>query len=1174
MNNIETGNVEYVGGLRPEYRSYERQKCFVGHSCEAEWRDDILSACADVLPRLGLEPWYAADHFDPTKPLRDKVVELVANARYGIYDLSSWQDKSDEWHLPRNVFIELGMAIVLNRPALLLRHTSNKALSLPACLQGVELLEFAGEMTLKRALEERLPQWLDIPPDRDWLNRFCIFGNRVCDFREAHPRTRQWGHETLRCHISDGLHKKHTSFQKAEQEEIRGAFEEVLNRYSDLKFDHLDELTLTDGYQFILCSLCQIVRSTPFAVYRILPHTTAKVSITIGMSIALETLFEYDIPKVLLVRQEQDVPSLLRGYEVIEAINSSEVKRKLKSIIPAVMQKVRETAWKPRPLPFVEVLAFGVELTSGYVSEEVNASPGIVPFQAPPLPVHFIARVEELEALKSQLMDVNGQLVLTSLQGMGGIGKTTLVTALAHDPEIQGATPDGVLWASLGSSPDPMVFLANWLQAFEHDPSVISTLESSSALLRSILQDKACLIVLDDLRKAEDATPLLVGGPSCRTIITTRYANVAEDLEARIFHIGVLSEETALEFIVQTLGRRLETDELPKARQIIRQCGGLPLALTLALAQIAKGEDWDRLLLELENVELGAVDLDSPGHTIQKSFHASVELSYTQLMVDEQSFFRVIGVFPEDFSFSVEEAAIIGACSEDEARKLLRRLMSMSLVENIASTGDYQLHPLLRNYAIQKLHEAGEWNTMNTRYSEALRPSLLHLMANFESALWDLVDRALLSRYGPDWETQLRLGRSRGRFTLGQILELVKAQRDIFEPLFSTSEAYETLVTSEREIIATRNTLAHSVPGSDATEMQRVQELVEWLLPMIREALGAIQSEVDLSSLYCFVIMPSAREFEPVFQAIRLAVEESTDYRCLRADSSITKETTEKRVQQLINGATLVIADTSTRNPNVMTEVEAARRVGKRLVIISQSHEDAPDVMSLPRVSYTMSDRGLASLQSDLARVLTTVTHTGVGLSGLPADLLAKCRTVLVKCLEFQSYRTLRATFVTRELSPFRSDLPSATNSADLVDQLLAYMLPKHLSDGRPLLPVFLATLHDRRTTGDALRDELETLRLEVGQELDAPTNQNGQREADSQRVESTTYSPEQLRYLAKLVGSYNTTDRMDLAQSLGLYLSALPRDKQMMSQEIVLRTHRSGRLDELILRLQMDEKL
>jgi hypothetical protein len=63
----------------------------------------------------------------------------------------------------------------------------------------------------------------------------------------------------------------------------------------------------------LLCSHCQTVRSTPFAIYRIQPYTPAEVFISIGISIALEPLFEYDIPKVVLVRTEQELPSLREG---------------------------------------------------------------------------------------------------------------------------------------------------------------------------------------------------------------------------------------------------------------------------------------------------------------------------------------------------------------------------------------------------------------------------------------------------------------------------------------------------------------------------------------------------------------------------------------------------------------------------------------------------------------------------------------------------------------------------------------------------------------------------------------------------------------------------------------------------------------------------------------------
>jgi hypothetical protein len=37
--------------------------------------------------------------------------------------------------------------------------------------------------------------------------------------------------------------------------------------------------------------------------------------------------------------------------------------------------------------------------------------------------------------------------------GAGGYGKTTLAKALAHDPDIQDAYFDGILWAELGEKP-------------------------------------------------------------------------------------------------------------------------------------------------------------------------------------------------------------------------------------------------------------------------------------------------------------------------------------------------------------------------------------------------------------------------------------------------------------------------------------------------------------------------------------------------------------------------------------------------------------------------------------------------------------------------------------------------------------------------------------------------
>jgi len=42
--------------LHPEYRDYDRQKCFVAHSLGAEWSEDLKRACESALPQFNPDP--------------------------------------------------------------------------------------------------------------------------------------------------------------------------------------------------------------------------------------------------------------------------------------------------------------------------------------------------------------------------------------------------------------------------------------------------------------------------------------------------------------------------------------------------------------------------------------------------------------------------------------------------------------------------------------------------------------------------------------------------------------------------------------------------------------------------------------------------------------------------------------------------------------------------------------------------------------------------------------------------------------------------------------------------------------------------------------------------------------------------------------------------------------
>jgi DNA-binding NarL/FixJ family response regulator/putative methionine-R-sulfoxide reductase with GAF domain len=368
---METEESKSTSKLNPQYASYERQKCFIGYSEQAAWAIDFLDACKSVLeqPGVDLEPDYAHKHLKPGITLREKALELIANTRMGIYDVSYWPGQSDTWHQPRNVFIELGMAIALNRPVLLVRHSSNKAIKLPSFLEGAtgSILEFSGLSTLKHRLETNLPKWIDEPPEKAWWARFCYFGNRLCNYREVYPRALQWGSKRLLCHISDGA--------DIDQADFRSLVEEVLERFDEVEYAYLDQLSIAEGYTFLLCSYCQTARTTPFAIYRITPNTPPETFVTIGMSIAIERQFGSKILKILLTENTEEVPALLSGYDVVVARNDKERKERLLEFLPEVLAEVRRSALNPVLLPFLEHIPLADDrspITDGVVGSRTH----------------------------------------------------------------------------------------------------------------------------------------------------------------------------------------------------------------------------------------------------------------------------------------------------------------------------------------------------------------------------------------------------------------------------------------------------------------------------------------------------------------------------------------------------------------------------------------------------------------------------------------------------------------------------------------------------------------------------------------------------------------------------------------------------------------------------------
>src|SRR5690606_8020520 len=122
--------------------------------------------------------------------------------------------------------------------------------------------------------------------------------------------------------------------------------------------------------------------------------------------------------------------------------------------------------------------------------------------------------------------------------------------------------------------------------------------------------------------------PLLPGTPSCRVLVTSRQPLSGLD-GVRQLHLDVLPEPEAITVLARTIGAERVAAEPAAAAELVRRCGGLPLALRIAAARLAARPAWplaelaQRLADEQRRLdELRVADAD---------VRVSIDVSYRQL---------------------------------------------------------------------------------------------------------------------------------------------------------------------------------------------------------------------------------------------------------------------------------------------------------------------------------------------------------------------------------------------------------------------------------------------------------------------------------------------------------------------------------------------------------------
>ncbi|XP_034899408.1 probable disease resistance protein At4g27220 [Populus alba] len=307
------------------------------------------------------------------------------------------------------------------------------------------------------------------------------------------------------------------------------------------------------------------------------------------------------------------------------------------------------------------------------------------------------------------------------IYGMGGVGKTTLLTHIYNQLLQEPGTFPHVHWITV-SQDFSVCKLQNLIANDIHlDLSNEDNERKRAAKLsKALIEKQRWVLILDDLWDCFDynkvGIPIKVKG--CKLILTTRSFGVCQRMFCqKTIKVEPLSMEEAWALFMKVLGCiPPEVEEI--ARSIASECAGLPLGI-ITMAGTMRGVDdrceWRNASEDLKQSRIRKYDMEP------EVFHI-LRFSFMHLKESElQQCFLCCALFPEDLkirredliAYLIDEGVIKGLKSREaefnKGHTMLNRLESVCLLEGAMTTYDdyryVKMHDLIRDMAIQILED-------------------------------------------------------------------------------------------------------------------------------------------------------------------------------------------------------------------------------------------------------------------------------------------------------------------------------------------------------------------------------------------------------------------------------------------------------------------------------------
>jgi LuxR family transcriptional regulator, glucitol operon activator len=305
---------------------------------------------------------------------------------------------------------------------------------------------------------------------------------------------------------------------------------------------------------------------------------------------------------------------------------------------------------------------------------------------------------------------------LISIEGMAGIGKTTLAIETAYSclpgsEAVLNPPFETVVWVSAKDRPEQKQWLNEVLdtiaRVLDYPAITQMPLEQKPTEVDQLLRSHRALVIVDNFETIEDPELVtwiqLVPEPS-KALITTRYGQLRRAWD---IHLGGLEGSEALALIRKN-ARRLGLQPVENAAEevllpLVRVTEGNPKAIEMALGYIKRG----RLSLD-EVVE----HLYAASKSVEGLFDDLFAHFWNKVISrDAQQILMVSSFFVNSASKEALEATsgLVGYHLDSA----LEQLVDLALLDInkawVTSGQHYSIHPLTRAFASAKLREVPEF---------------------------------------------------------------------------------------------------------------------------------------------------------------------------------------------------------------------------------------------------------------------------------------------------------------------------------------------------------------------------------------------------------------------------------------------------------------------------------